>query len=72
VNAKYPIISAEEFKKLMEIILADSVYSHSSEKPEYDSTKGHERMDELMCYTLRSLGYGEGVDIFEDSERWYS
>lgn len=32
----------------------------------------HEEMDALMCETLRDLGYGEGVDIFEETPKWYS
>jgi hypothetical protein len=32
----------------------------------------HALMDECMCHLLRELGYGEGIDIYEDTERWYS
>ena len=32
----------------------------------------HEKMDELMCKTLRNLGYEEGVEIFEETPKWYS
>lgn len=32
----------------------------------------HEKMDELMCMTLRRLGFGEGVDIFEETKKWYA
>lgn len=28
--------------------------------------------DELMCKLLRELGYGEGIDIFEKMDKWYS
>lgn len=31
----------------------------------------HGQSDDLMCQVLRELGYGEGVDIFEQSKRWY-
>lgn len=33
---------------------------------------GHIHADNLMCYLLRQLGYGDGVDIFEDADKWYS
>lgn len=33
---------------------------------------GHINMDELMCDLLESLGYGEGVEIFKNSPKWYS
>jgi hypothetical protein len=32
----------------------------------------HEDADDLMCEVLRSLGYGDGVDIFEKMEKWYA
>lgn len=32
----------------------------------------HSKADSLMCQALRELGYGEMVDIFEKSERWYA
>ena len=37
-----------------------------------DPEEGHSKMDDLMCELLKSLGYGEGVEIFEDVEKWYS
>lgn len=32
----------------------------------------HVAMDELMCKALRSLGYDEGVDIFNNTYIWYA
>ena len=32
----------------------------------------HIYADELICKLLRELGYGEGVDIFEQMDKWYS
>lgn len=32
----------------------------------------HGAMDDLMCEVLRSLGYGDGVDVFEAAEKWYA
>jgi hypothetical protein len=37
-----------------------------------DIEGGHTKMDELMCAVLKELGYGEGVKVFEDAEKWYS
>jgi hypothetical protein len=36
-----------------------------------DEANTHRRADELMCEYLRWLGYGEGIDLFEESTRWY-
>jgi hypothetical protein len=35
-----------------------------------DPEAGHSDADQLMCETLRALGYGEGVAIFETMETW--
>ena len=32
----------------------------------------HHIGDGLMCDLLRELGYGKGVDIFEDMPKWYA
>ena len=37
-----------------------------------DPEERHSKMDDLMCDLLRSSGYGEGVEIFKDVEKWYS
>ena len=29
-------------------------------------------MDNLMCETLKALGYEEGVEIFENTDKWYA
>lgn len=39
---------------------------------EDDEEVCHEKMDDLMCSTLRNLGYGEGVDIFENTPKWHA
>lgn len=33
---------------------------------------GHILADELMCSILTQLGYGDGVKLFEEMEKWYS
>ena len=32
----------------------------------------HGEMDDLMCHLLRELGYEKGVEIFEDTPKWYA
>lgn len=39
---------------------------------ESDPEAVHDKMDKCMCRLLRELGYGEGVDIFEDTKKWYA
>jgi hypothetical protein len=38
----------------------------------YDEESSHGQADRLMCEVLRSLGYGEGVDVFENADKWYA
>lgn len=38
----------------------------------YNTEDKHREADGLMADVLRELGYGDGIDIFYDSERWYS
>lgn len=38
----------------------------------YDAEEAHREADNLMCELLRSLGYGEGVQAFLESTRWYA
>ena len=37
-----------------------------------DTESSHWKQDELMCEILASLGYKEGVDIFNSTEKWYT
>jgi len=37
-----------------------------------DEEAAHSAMDDLMCEALESLGYGEGVEVFRDQEKWYA
>lgn len=58
-------ISPEEFKKCM----ADIVENRKDLIGVEDT---HVFMDHLMCEVLRELGYGEGVDVFVNTEKWYA
>jgi hypothetical protein len=37
-----------------------------------DIEANHSIADDLMCELLRSLGYGDGIDIFEEMDKWYA
>lgn len=52
-----------EFKELMQKIMIESGY---------DKEADHENADDLLIECLRSLGYGEGCDIYEQIEKWYA
>ena len=39
---------------------------------DHNTEMAHILADELMCKLLRELGYGEGVDLFEKMDKWYS
>lgn len=34
--------------------------------------RAHEEIDALMCNLLEALGYGEGVDLFINEEKFYA
>ena len=38
----------------------------------HDTEERHQAMDRLMCELLQELGYGEGIDIFEKTNKWYA
>ena len=40
--------------------------------PYYDEEDAHRQMDGIMANLLRQLGYREGIDIFENTNKWYS
>ena len=56
-------ITPEEFAKRMRDI--HDMYSDDEEVV-------HSEMDDLMCDLLRELGYGEGIDIFDHTHKWYA
>jgi hypothetical protein len=38
----------------------------------FDEEGAHSDADKLMCQLLISLGYIEGVYIFQDADKWYA
>lgn len=67
-------MTPEEFKNEM-IRLRDEVYELRIDDHGMwmiDKEIRHFNMDMLMVKTLRDLGYGEGVDIFVKTDKWYA
>lgn len=66
-------MTPEEFKDEM-IRFRDKVYELRIDDHgmHIDKEIRHFNMDMLMVKTLRDLGYGEGVDIFVKTDKWYA
>lgn len=37
-----------------------------------DKEVAHINMDELLCETLKQLGYSKGIEVFENTDKWYA
>lgn len=57
------MLTPEEFKNAM--VLIDHEYGR-------DPETAHIMMDELMATMLSSLGYKDGIDIFNRTMKWYA
>lgn len=57
------VITPDEFTRRMKLIV---------EEHEDDPEILHGEMDELIMETLESLGYEEGIKIFDDAPKYYS
>lgn len=55
------VLTHDNFAQLMELIARDP-----------DPEMFHREADKLMCDLLVSLGYEEGVDIFNKHGKWYA
>ena len=64
------VITPEEFARLMKELDREGKYDYSNEY--IDPEALHIRMDDLLMETLRSLGYDEGVEIFDKAPKRYS
>ena len=64
-------MTPEEFKNEM-IRLRDETCEYIKFDDHIDTEVRHYNMDMLMVKTLRDLGYGEGVDIFVKTDKWYA
>lgn len=54
-------MTPEEFKEAMQAIATNK-----------DTETAHKDADALLCAALMSLGYFQGVIIFEEMPKWYS
>jgi len=61
-------MTPEEFKKEMED--ASKARYIDSGRPNVKEIE--RRMIRTMCDLLRDLGYGEGIDIFENPLKWFT
>ena len=63
VTAIEGTMTPEEFKQKMQ-----EAFPTGGHDEEY----AHGYADALMCELLTSLGYGEGVKIFQSADKWYA
>lgn len=63
------IMTPEEFAKKMKKISDNLKYQNDAY---YDEEDAHTQMDDLMSDLLRQLGYGEGIDIFDNTSKWHA
>lgn len=61
------IITPEEFEERML-----KIQKKLETDPWIDEEETHGEMDQLMEDVLRSLGYGAGCDIFDNTPKWYA
>jgi hypothetical protein len=54
-------MTPDEFKEAMAKIAASD-----------DAQLAHVEADGLMCKLLTELGFGAGVDVFEEMPKWYA
>lgn len=52
----------DEFNKKMKYISEN----------QWRTEDAHIEMDDVMCNTLKKLGFEKGIDIFKHTEKWYS
>lgn len=64
---------ADEWEERRLTVMTFEEFAEKMEKlTELDMERRHVEMDNLMCELLTELGYGEGVEIFEDCYKWYA
>ena len=56
----------EEFERRMRECFSKDAGGH------LDREVAHVDADDLMCELLKSLGYGAGVKVYEEEEKWHS
>jgi adenylate cyclase class IV len=65
-------MTSEEFKTHMQKI-SKNVMELDDQNPDMPLMieEAHIKADELMCEILTDLGYGEGIEIFKNMEKYY-
>ena len=58
-------ITPHEFKNRM--LFLEQEYGNGKDEEEF-----HREADYLICEIMKSLGYEEGIEIFERNPKWYS
>ena len=57
-------MTPKEFKEKMQELI--------SGEGGWDFEARHSQMDDLMCEALSDLGYGDGVALFKEADKWYA
>ena len=60
----------ERNRELLETALGQMVQQLKEYNPDY--VEAHSMADGILCDTLKALGFGELVDVFDDVEKYYS
>lgn len=69
------VTTPEEFAKEMRAIVARNTKTSSfcpEDGPTLDPEDCHWEHDRLMCKVLIELGYLEGVEVFNNTKKWYA
>jgi len=66
------MVMPAEIERQMKQLLEDNTHMLTGVSKVYDTEKIHQHADELLCKTLRSLGYEAAVDIYEKIPKHYS
>lgn len=69
------VMTPEEFAERMRELIVKNTHPIEflgDDVPYFDPEDCHPEMDELLCKVLKQLGYGEGVDIFKNTKKWYA
>lgn len=70
ISREYPMSPKEFAKKMTDI--SDKLRHPPENDPYYDEERCHAEMDDLMSDLLVALGYAEGIEIFNNTDKWYS
>lgn len=61
-NKKEKPLTPEEFKEAIK----KEIETNGDEEGR------HSTLDRMLCDLLTSLGYGEGVKLYDDADKWYA